>query len=541
MSTIDVIYLPETKMRCFLAIAFTVHLLIATASAVPPLINYQGYLSNSAGVPLDTTVAMRVSIFPDSTGGTSNWSETYASVLVTDWLFHLQLGSLVPISDLFADSTLWLAVRVGTNAEMTPRQRLTAEPWAYRVWSVDGATGGTVTGDFSIIGSGSIGDGNTVTGSQSLAVGRTNVATGANSVCFGRGNRVRGDYSSVLGGGGATDIDSNSANGFAAVVAGGRGNDADGGYAVLGGGNVNRIQSAASYSTLGGGYLNDIGGDYTVIGGGSSNDADGNYSVVCGGVANWVSGTEGVVVGGANNFAGINGFVGGGRDNMAQGPYSVICGGDSNNTSLEGGSVLGGVHNTAGGYYSTVAGGRQNTASARYSFAAGRRANANDAGAFVWADSTDATLSSPGINTFSVRASGGIRMWTSAAADVGVTLLAGDNTWNSVCDSTLKTKLGRVDGRELLNKLMALPVYRWHHKHGDPQLQHIGPMAQDFWNQFHAGGDSMKISTIDPDGVALAAIQELAKRTEQLEMRNERLESEIRELRARLDQWALRN
>jgi hypothetical protein len=45
---------------------------------------------------------------------------------------------------------------------------------------------------------------------------------------------------------------------------------------------------------------------------------------------------------------------------------------------------------------------------------------------------------------------------------------------------------------------------------------------------FHVGSDSLKISTIDPDGIALAAIQELAKRTDRIEQ----LELELAELKA---------
>jgi hypothetical protein len=50
----------------------------------------------------------------------------------------------------------------------------------------------------------------------------------------------------------------------------------------------------------------------------------------------------------------------------------------------------------ASGLSSTIPGGRDNLAAGDYSFAAGHRAKANDNGAFVWADSTDADFSSTG-------------------------------------------------------------------------------------------------------------------------------------------------
>jgi hypothetical protein len=55
-----------------------------------------------------------------------------------------------------------------------------------------------------------------------------------------------------------------------------------------------------------------------------------------------------------------------------------------------------------------VPGGHGNTASGEYSFAAGRKAQANNNGAFVWADSTDANFASTAVNQFLIRASGGV-------------------------------------------------------------------------------------------------------------------------------------
>jgi hypothetical protein len=50
-----------------------------------------------------------------------------------------------------------------------------------------------------------------------------------------------------------------------------------------------------------------------------------------------------------------------------------------------------------------------------------------------------------------------------------------------------------------------------------PHVRHLGPTAQDFYEVFGLGDDDKYISTVDADGVALAAIQalyELAKEKE---------------------------
>jgi hypothetical protein len=80
-----------------------------------------------------------------------------------------------------------------------------------------------------------------------------------------------------------------------------------------------------------------------------------------------------------------------------------------------------------------------------------------------------------------------------------------------------------------------LPIKQWSYKSQDASIEHIGPMAQDFWNAFHLGEDCLGISTIDPDGIALAAIQELAKRLASVENRLADSEKENSRLRTLLD------
>jgi len=69
-----------------------------------------------------------------------------------------------------------------------------------------------------------------------------------------------------------------------------------------------------------------------------------------------------------------------------------------------------------------------------------------------------------------------------------------------------------------------LPISQWSFK-GDPQITHLGPMAQDFHAAFGLGTDDRHIATVDADGVALAAIQGL----------NQKLERENAKLKARLE------
>ena len=97
-----------------------------------------------------------------------------------------------------------------------------------------------------------------------------------------------------------------------------------------------------------------------------------------------------------------------------------------------------------------------------------------------------------------------------------------------------------MDTQDILAKVVALPIERWSYKSQDESIQHIGPMAQDFYAAFGVGENEETISSLDPDGVLFAAVQELAKKCEQLESRNMQLQKQIQSLLAENEQTELR-
>ena len=62
---------------------------------------------------------------------------------------------------------------------------------------------------------------------------------------------------------------------------------------------------------------------------------------------------------------------------------------------------------------------------------------------------------------------------------------------------------------------MSIPISTWYYRSQNPSIRHIGPMAQDFHAAFKVGQDDRYISTVDENGVALAAIQELYRIVQQ--------------------------
>ena len=79
---------------------------------------------------------------------------------------------------------------------------------------------------------------------------------------------------------------------------------------------------------------------------------------------------------------------------------------------------------------------------------------------------------------------------------------------NPPSDRNLKEKFAPIDNRDILERVIGLPISSWTYK-SDATTRHIGPMAQDFYAAFNVGPDDKHIATVDADGVVLAAIQGL--------------------------------
>ena len=118
----------------------------------------------------------------------------------------------------------------------------------------------------------------------------------------------------------------------------------------------------------------------------------------------------------------------------------------------------------------------------------------------------------------------------------------GSGAWSSLSDRNAKVNFNSVDGREILDKIAALPLATWNYKAQDKSIRHLGPTAQDFHTTFGLGENERTITTVDADGVALAAIQGLNQKLEErlaaqqaaLQIRDARvaaLEQELAELK----------
>jgi len=103
---------------------------------IPSKINYQGYLTSAAGVPVNGTVAIVFTFYTVAIGGSSIWSETQ-NVTVNNGAYNVNLGDVIPITSLPFGLPYYLGVKVGTDPEMTPRIPLTSVGYAFRAKTVD--------------------------------------------------------------------------------------------------------------------------------------------------------------------------------------------------------------------------------------------------------------------------------------------------------------------------------------------------------------------------------------------------------------------
>jgi len=365
----------------------------------------------------------------------------------------------------------------------------------------------------------------------------------------GRFNRLEASCAS-LGGGEWNSIDSPAVD-----------------HSVLGGGEWNRITGYAGHSLLGGGQYNIISGEATnaclvggsnnavcalgsVLGGGRNNQIGSwrepvgeasDHSLLGGGEGNLISlATHACLMGGSSNLlaAAPYSVLAGGRGNqiLTNSDGSVIGGGTGNLAAGSRSLVAGGHNNCATNWYATVAGGAWNTAGGQGSFAAGRAARALDDGSFVWNCDWMNALASTGANQFLARASGGFSFYTSTSG--GATLAPGSGSWTSMSDRNAKENITLVDPQAVLAKVVELPVSTWNYQAQNPAIRHLGPMAQDFKAAFGLGETDTGITSVDADGVALAAIQGLNQKLKQKDAEIQSLQQRIEALEKLVSQIA---
>jgi hypothetical protein len=393
----------------------------------------------------------------------------------------------------------------------------------------------------------------------------------------GQGHQVgEGASGATIAGGYGNRIGANSGN---SLIGGGRDNRVEDSsdWAAIVGGVDNTIGADANASAIGGGYQNRVGSQsgYSAVSGGQNNEigADSFGSTIAGGIGGKIALNANLFTGGSDHCTiggGYHNQIGrGGLHNMIAGGYenlldddahsSVIAGGHNNTVGwfADGAAIGGGGLNTNAGYFCTIPGGRLNYASSSYSFAAGQNARAIHTRAFVWSSRPNPAPSFSGDRFhvhanegFSVdyagqRPDGGGQRWVvlGGLSDFpGQTIstwngarLTDGGVWTDNSDRNAKENFADVSGREILEKVAALPVQTWNYKTEGPSVRHLGPVAQDFHAALGLGNDDKHLAALDSAGVALAAIQGLNQKLEETRAENAQLRAELQAGRIEMD------
>lgn len=503
------------------------------AATIDGTFTYQGRLTDR-GTAVNGSYDLRFILYNAEAGGSQAGSiQTNTAVTVTDGGFTAPLNFGAGIFD---GTAYWLEISVRTNSggsfvPLWPRQPLTPSPYA------------VYTPRAGSVAAGAIGAAELATGAVTSTKVANNAVTSA-KIAAGQVvksvNELRDDLTLTAGTNvvikkSASSLTFNATNIW--QLNGNTGTKA--GVQFLGTTDdvpldfrVNNTRALRLE------YKQQYGFDYpNLIAGASNNVINSHGSTIGGGSLNTIASGYGLIGGGHGNSIrtdAYNSVIGGGQDNSI---------GEGANTSFIGGGFSNDIND--GAMYSVIPGGTRNTVEGDYGFAAGRKAKALHNGCFVWGDSSDRDVVSVTNNQFVVRASGGAVFYSSSRTNSGAQLKAGENSWSSVSDQNLKKNRAPVDGREILEKLAAMPVdywqYSWEDDHSTP---HIGPMAQDFKGAFYPGRDNKTINTMEVDGVALAAIQGLNRKLlDELKARDaeiQSLQTMVRDLKAMIEALPLK-
>lgn len=136
---------------CRVAKLFAVIVVVAVMSVtgagraradVPGVVDFQGTLTDGAGVPVTGQATMVFALYTTAAGGEPVWQETQA-VTVSAGIYSTALGSVTPFPEtLWENPALWLGIRQEGADELPQRVRIVAVPYALRAKTAESLAGG---------------------------------------------------------------------------------------------------------------------------------------------------------------------------------------------------------------------------------------------------------------------------------------------------------------------------------------------------------------------------------------------------------------
>lgn len=480
------------------AIAATLLMSALSAQAqVPNTINYQGFLTDAAtGQPQTASVNVIFKLYDALTAGNLLYTETQ-SVTPSNGSFNVRIGSVTAFpATLVFDKPYWLEITVGSQI-LTPRQPLASSATALRAKVAEALP--PVPG---------FGANNSAFGSSALSshqFGNNNTASGVSALL----NSQVGDGNTAIGAGAlalSNFASSNTAIGAGALLSNtsGSANTALGDQALYNN-TIGSLNIAMGYTA----GANLSTGDFNIYIGNQGVSAESNT----------------IRIGDANRSrAFISGIYNTTPANAGPQPVVVDSAGQlgSTTTLQVPGNNNFDLNSTEGDF---------RIGNGAYRLKIGVPLEGSGAGdIFIKADG--------GFSRLNFIAAGGTIIYSNNARSTGVSLGAGSGTWASVSDREAKHDIIPLNTSAILAKVAEMPIYAWRYNSEISGAQHVGPMAQDFRAAFGLGDNDKTITSIDADGIALAAIkglyEKLQEKDQEIARLNEKLEIELAAIKATL-------
>ena len=128
-------YVREKGVANLLALLLAIGMCAYGDANVPPLVNYQGRLTDAQGTPLTGQHKLVFNIYDVPTAGTAKWGpQEFAAVPVVGGQFNVILGTTdkngKSIAEAFAAKDRYLGISVDNGTEIAPRQQVLSAPFA---------------------------------------------------------------------------------------------------------------------------------------------------------------------------------------------------------------------------------------------------------------------------------------------------------------------------------------------------------------------------------------------------------------------------
>ena len=114
----------------------TAHAQVATVRTI----NFQGFLTDSAGIPINVNLPMTFRIFNSSLGGAAIWTETWVGandVQVINGVFSAELGSITALPGNLGDN-IFVELQINLDPPLSPRFAINGAAFAFQAGDVYG-------------------------------------------------------------------------------------------------------------------------------------------------------------------------------------------------------------------------------------------------------------------------------------------------------------------------------------------------------------------------------------------------------------------